>query len=290
MREPASVYLSEPEGPSCPCSPPGRPPRAPRLLQREPSVSGAQAWPRPPRGADATTHSARRPGRRSRGRSGRRPWRGHRGRAGGRRSPGCRRHRSARRGRLGRAAGGSASRHGRAGPRGRPLAHQPDAGRPGAHPPGCTGTRRPRWPATHPAHSVARSSPGRRSSCRRPRGRGPHSCRSTCAHSSRQTGSEDSLRTEAGHALGHVPPSSDTHAANASRALSGPVSAAWAHVYPGATPAGSRPFTHPLGQQRPGCPRAEVTQGKGASTLQELPEPARPVGGVWEPPWGGGTL
>lgn len=143
---------------------------------------------------------------------------------------------------------------------------------------------------THPAHSVARSSPGRRSSCRRPRGRGPHSCRSTCAHSSRQTGSEDSLRTEAGHALGHVPPSSDTHAANASRALSGPVSAAWAHVYPGATPAGSRPFTRPLGQQRPGCPRAKVTQGKGASTLQELPEPARPVGGVWEPPWGGGTL
>lgn len=143
MREPASVHPSEPEGPSCPCSPPGRPPRAPRLLRREPSVSGAQAWPRPPRGADATTHSARRPGRRSRGRSGRRPWRGHRGRAGGRRSPGCRRHRSARRGRLGRAAGGSASRHGRARPRGRPLAHQPDAGRPGAHPPGCTGTRRP---------------------------------------------------------------------------------------------------------------------------------------------------
>lgn len=151
MREPASVHPSEPEGPSCPCSPSGRPPRAPRLLQREPSVSGAQAWPRPPRGADATTHSARRPGRRSRGRSGRRPWRGHRGRAGGRRSPGCRRHRSARRGRLGRAASGSASRHGRAGPRGRPLAHQPDAGRPGAHPPGCTGTRRPRWPAHSPS-------------------------------------------------------------------------------------------------------------------------------------------
>lgn len=56
-------------------------------------------WPKP------TTHSARRPGRRSRGRSGRPPTWAHRPRGCGRSTRGCRRHRSARRGRLGRGRG-----------------------------------------------------------------------------------------------------------------------------------------------------------------------------------------
>lgn len=92
------------------------------------------------------THSARRPGRRSRGHSGRRPWRGRRGHGGGRRSPGCRQHRSARRGRLGTAAGQRPAMEGQ-GHEGRPRAHQPDSGRLSAHPPGRTGMRPPTWPA-----------------------------------------------------------------------------------------------------------------------------------------------
>lgn len=117
------------------------------------------------------------------------------------------------------------------------------AGRP---PSGRTGTRPP-LAGAHPARSAARSSPGRRSSCRRPRGKGPRSCRSTRAHSSRQTGPEDSLRTHAGllrapargwTCSGHVPTRSDIHSTNTSRALSGPVSAAWARVYPRTTAAG----------------------------------------------------
>ena len=193
-------------------------------------------WPNP------TTHSARRPGRRSQGRSGRPPTWAHRPRGCGRSTRGCRRHRSARRGRLGRGRGVSLLPRDS---RGTSLTQGTLGASPGPPAAGCLPTIAPElWPSsptqplphrawphplraatlqlthaaaprlarTHPARSVAQSSPGHRNSCRWWRDTGPHSCRSTHAHNSHQTDSGGSLGVKracselwsrARHAPGH---------------------------------------------------------------------------------------
>lgn len=87
-------------------------------------------------------------------------------------------------------------------------------------------------PDTHPAHSAAPSSRGYRSSCHWWGGTDPRFCRSTHAHSPRQTGSGDSLGADGGHCSrapaqgqlswlwGHVPTRSDIHC-NTSRVSGG---------------------------------------------------------------------
>ena len=218
-------------------------------------------------GPAPTTHSAHRPGRRSRGGSGRRPCGDHRCRCGGRRTPGCRRPRSAPRGRLERAAGRPPAVEVR-GHRGGPRALACFRG-PGAGPPAC-----PAGSDTHPARSAAPSSPGRRSSCRWPGGTGPRFCRHTSVHSSRQTGSGDSLQTEAVlGALAYGYTCSETHPHQVRHALNkrfpgppGPVSTPGAHGYQGAMPS---PPSFQSAQARPD-PEPRVIRGKGAWALQGL--------------------
>lgn len=144
------------QGPRSPVLPP-RPGPEPGPLAQEPHRSWGQASShRAPagsdtesRGADAgtgadpTTHGARRPGHRSRGRSGRRPTRAHRCRGCGRSIPGGRRHRSAQRGRLGRGPAGQPPATGEQGARGWPLGTSLIRGSPAALP-GPTATCGPR--------------------------------------------------------------------------------------------------------------------------------------------------
>lgn len=140
---------------------------------------------------------------------------------------------------------------------------------PGAGPPAC-----PAGSDTHPARSAAPSSPGRRSSCRWPGGTGPRFCRHTSVHSSRQTGSGDSLQTEAVlGALAYGYTCSETHPHQVRHALNkrfpgppGPVSAPEAHGYQGAMPS---PPSFQSAQARPD-PEPRVIRGKGAWALQGL--------------------
>lgn len=238
------------------------------------------------RGGRPGTHSAGRPGRRSRGRSGRCRWRVRTCRCSGKSTPGGRRHRSDREGRLRRELAGRSPAAEEQGSRRTPgtsltlttsggLTHPPQ--RPRAllggpeRPPPQPGLGLP----THPARSAAPSSPGRRSSCRRPRGTGPRSCRRTRPHSPRRTGSEGSLGAEVGH---HSELRDWTHSGDMSPPPSlhkhflGPVSA---HVRRGAD--GSRILpTHPSSPQMPGP--AEHRGGAGS---------ACPAGRSWsgQPSW-----
>lgn len=175
---------------------------------------------------DPTTHGARRPGHRSRGCSDRPPTWAHRSRGCGRSTRGCRQHHSAQQGRLGRGQGVSLLSQDSRGTSLTQVTLGASSGPPAA---GCLPTIAPKlwtssrtqplphqaWPHplwaatlhlthaaaprlawTHPARSVALSSPGHRNSCRWWRDTGPHSCRSTHAHSSHQTDSGGSLGTK----------------------------------------------------------------------------------------------
>lgn len=163
------------------------------------------------RGPRPRTHGAGRPGRRSRGHSGRCPWRVRTCRCSGKSIPGGRRPHSDQEGRLRRELAGQSPAAEEQGTRGRSrgtsLPSRPWGGlaQPPQRPRALLGGPEPApprpglRPPAHPAHSSDRSSPGRRSSCRWPRGTGPRSCRRTRPHSSHRTGSEGSLGADAGH-------------------------------------------------------------------------------------------
>lgn len=241
------------------------------------------------RGPSPTTHSARKPGRRSQGRNGRRPWRAHRCRCCGKSTPGGRRLRSAQRGRLQRA--------------GRSAPGCGSAGGTSDGPSGTSLTQVTREPTLQPTWR------------RGPPGRPGHSPSSQCGPV--QPRPQEQLPL----AAWHRPPFLQEHTCSQlmpnrfwgqpgdrSQGLLGALAQGWSHsgTRPHLTfiqqtlPATSWGWSLPSGrtyarEQHPPSPfvhlsagrgqawlRAEAKSGGGARALQGLRELAQPTGGVRE--------